>query len=77
MNIVAVTVTGDNSPSGSNTLDDSFNTSLFVTSEVILGMGDLDVRCRVSACVSHCSTKTLTGLFVSATLSLVACSVSR
>lgn len=76
MKIFALTVTGDSSPRGSNTLDDSFKTSLLVINDVILGMDDLEVSDNVSAWVFHCSPKTLTGLVVSATLSLFAWSIS-
>lgn len=76
MKIFALTVTGDSSPRGSNTLDDSFKTSLLVNSEVILGMADLDVSDNVSVRVVHSNPKTLTGLLLSATLSLFACSIS-
>ena len=39
INVLALMVTGDSNPSGSKTLDDSLKTSLFVTSEVALGIG--------------------------------------
>ena len=74
--VLALMVTGDNNPSGSKILHDSLKTSLFVTSEVMLGIGDLDMRDSVSVCVSHCRPRTLTGLLASTTLSLDAYSVS-
>ena len=64
-------ITGDHNPSGSNTLDDSFKTLLFVTSEVILGMSELDVKYSVFICLFHCSPVTLTRLLVSAICYLV------
>ena len=48
INTFALIVTGDNNPSGSNTLEDSLSTSLFVTKVVATGMGNVDVRDIVS-----------------------------
>ena len=45
--ILALIVTGDSSPSGSNTLDDSLSTSCFVTKVVTVGIG---VALRMRAC---------------------------
>ena len=76
MNVLALMVTGDSNPRRSKTLEDSLKTSLSVTSEVTLGIGDLDIRESLSIYVTHCSPRTLTGLLESTTLSLDASSVS-
>ena len=61
---MALMIIRDSNPSGSKTLQDSLRTSLFVISEVILGVRDFDVRDNVSICVPHCRPRMLTGLLL-------------
>ena len=68
---LALSVTGDNIPSGSNTLDDSLSTSCFVTKVEATGIDDLHMRDSVSVWVSNCIPNTLIVLLPSATLSCV------
>jgi len=49
MNILALIVTSDSSPSGSKILDHSLSTSRFVTKVMAVGIiGDFDVRDSIS-----------------------------
>ena len=51
MKLLALLVTGDSNLSELNALHDSLRTSLFVMSELTLGIGDLDVRNNLSVCI--------------------------
>ena len=77
MKILALIVTGDISPKGSNIAEDSRRTSRLVTKAVCLGIGAHGVKERVSVRVFHRKPKMLTSLLSAATLSLEASALSN